>query len=113
MADLKWRTLPLFDKEDRPAEGAPQARRKQRSALEQTLHVYWSAGVEGHALGALARRAAYADEQRALLQLQRMEEDRKALAATLLQTIWRVELPGSSTAVEPRTGAPWDSSLVA
>ncbi len=113
MADLKWRTLPLFDSEDRPPERASQARRKDRSALEQTLHVYWSAGVEAHALGALARSAAYPDERRALLQLQRIEEDRKALAATLLQRIWQLELPGSSDAVETQTGAPRDSLLAA
>ena len=98
MADTKWRTLPMFDGQDRPPEPASLAQRTERSALEQTLHIYWSAGLEAHAVGALARSAPYPDERRALLQLQRMEEDRKALAARLLQTIWRLDLPGQADA---------------
>ena len=42
--------------------------------------------------------AAYPDEGRALLDLQRIEEDRKDLAARLLETVWRVHLPGSRDA---------------
>jgi len=102
MPEIKWRTLPLFESEIRSVETAPQmGRRRQPSALEQALHVYWSAGVEAHALGALARSAAYPDEQRALMELHRMEEQRKDLAARLLETVWRVRLPHSPNVAVP------------
>src|SRR6266513_585940 len=97
MPESKWRTLQLFEREIRSLGTAPQAGRhkEERSPLDQVLHVYWSASVEAHVLEALARTAAYPDERRALLELQRIEEERKDLAARILETVWRVHLPGS------------------
>ncbi|SRR6266511_3077609 len=99
MPEGEWRTLPLFA-DGRMSEVHPRAERRQlkRDPLDLVLHVYWSAGVEAHALGALARGIQYPDQRRALHKLQRLEEQRKALAARLLETVWRVRLPGSSIA---------------
>jgi hypothetical protein len=63
------------------------------------LHIYWSSGVDAHALGALAARTELPDQRRALADLQRMEERQKALAAHLLETIWRIKVPGSAKLV--------------
>jgi hypothetical protein len=100
MSEPQWRTLPLFEREIRSLGAAPQMGRHkdERTPLDQVLHVYWSASVEAHALGALARNATYPDERRALLELQRIEEERKDLAARFLETVWGVQLPGSRDA---------------
>lgn len=69
--------------------------------MHLVLHIYWSAGVEAHALSSLAARTPYPDQRRALWELQKLEEQReeqrKELAARALQTIWRVKLPASPT----------------
>ena len=101
MAEEKWRTLPLFE----TATGSPQgirsvSRRKEQSPLNLVLHIYWSAGLEAHALGAMAARAPYPDQQRALWELQKLEEERKELAARSLEAIWQVRLPAFPTSAE-------------
>ena len=105
MTQLRWRTLPLF--EDCPASveapGRP-APPPDRIVLDQILHVYWSAGVEAHVLAALARKTPFPDERDALLQLLRLDEQRKALAAKFLETIWRVSLPSSGAAAPAPDG---------
>jgi hypothetical protein len=77
------------------------------------LHIYWSSGVEAHALGALAARTELPDQRRALTELQQMEERQKALAAYLLETIWRIKVPGSPKTVADTAGDDIDSGSVA
>ena len=99
MSDARWWTLPLFpDERELEPDSRAETRQRKRDSRGLVLHVYWSAGIEAHALGALARNTRHPDEKRALQDLQRLEEERKALAAQLLETVWRVSLPGSPIA---------------
>jgi hypothetical protein len=85
MADEKWHTLPLFETPTIPPQAARSVnRRKEQSPLNLVLHIYWSAGLEAHALGAMAARAPYPDQQRALWELQKVEDERKGRAARVL-----------------------------
>jgi hypothetical protein len=60
------------------------------------MHVYWSAGLEAHALGAAASAAAFPSERKALLELQALELRRKEAARRLLADVWRLEIAGTS-----------------
>jgi hypothetical protein len=107
-------TLPLFDGEvSGRRRYLTSARRLFSTPLEMALHIYWSSGVEAHALGALAARTELPDQRRALTELQQMEERQKALAAYLLETIWRIKVPGSPKAVADTAGDDIDSGSVA
>ena len=91
-------TLPLFD----PPLGPPRApglrrRRMLSSPRELALHIYWSAGLEGHALGSLAAETTNRDEQTVLRELQRLEYEVKETAASLLSEVWQVKLPGGGS----------------
>jgi hypothetical protein len=100
-------TLPLFGgKLSELPSGQSASLRRFSTPMELALHIYWSAGVEAHALGALALQTVYPDQRRALLQLQGLEERRKALAARLLEQVWRVTLQRSSEgmAADPGNG---------
>jgi hypothetical protein len=112
MIESEWQTLPLFG--DRPRAGVGARRESpstDRTALNQVLHVYWSASVEAHALAALARTTAYPDERRGLLRLLQLEEERKAVAAELLDRFWAVRLPRSADAMPQRAAS--DSTTAA
>ena len=105
MAGERWRTLPLFDSEVDSLERTPSARRRsEQSPLDLVLHAYWSGGVEAHALGSLAARTPYPDQQRALWDLQRLEVQRKELATQTLEAIWGIKLPVSPYMLEPVPG---------
>ncbi len=95
-AEGRWHTLPLFGEPDStPAAPARLQTRRDPAPLELVLHVYWSAALQAHALGSAASQTRYPDQRRALRELQRLE-DRKELAASLLEAIWLVCLPASS-----------------
>ena len=84
-------TLPLFrepppESIQHPGESSPS------EALSLALHIYWSAMVELQSLGGAARRAQLPDERCALLDLQKLELERKKLAQELLAQVWRVRI---------------------
>ena len=88
-------TLPLFDPATEPQRAlTPRHRRPSLSSpREQALHIYWSAGLEGHALGSLALATPHPDERRALRELQGLEYEVKEAAARLLRDVWQLHLP--------------------
>jgi hypothetical protein len=89
--------LPLFDP---PLASKPAGRKPRRKApsspQELALHVYWSAGLEGHVLGSLAAETINLDEQRALRELQILEYQVQEAAARLLDEVWRINLRGTA-----------------
>jgi hypothetical protein len=89
-------TLPLFDPPLRIVGPRSNGRPPSPSApRDLALHVYWSAGLEGHALGSLASEASDRDEERALRELQSLEYEVKEAAARLLGEVWQLKLPGA------------------
>src|SRR5436853_538831 len=97
VTDPHWRTLPLFEVAPSALGPPSRSRRKEQRPLDLVLHIYWSASIEAHALGSLAARTPYPDQARALSELRRLEEQRKEVAAQILETIWRVKLPAATT----------------
>ena len=89
-------TLPLFDRPFLPTGAATRGQRRGEpsSPLDIVLHIYWSAGLEGHALGSRAAETTNPDEQRALRELQTVEYELKEAAARLLMEVWQLRLPG-------------------
>jgi hypothetical protein len=105
MTAQRWQTVPLFGAAVDFRETPTPRRRNGRSPRDLVLHIYWSGGVEAHALGSLAARTPYPDQQRALWDLQTLEVERKELAAQTLEAIWGVKLPRSpANRKAPRPG---------
>jgi hypothetical protein len=90
-------TLPLFDQLPGPTPGSIAKRRRRTPSSPQqfALHIYWSASLEGHALGAVAGETTKPDEQSALRELQTLEYELKEAAARLLHTVWQLRMPSS------------------
>jgi hypothetical protein len=91
-------TLPLFGESEARGE---KPRRGQMPPSALALHIYWSASVEAQALGAAAVAAALPAERRALLELQKIEQERKEAARRLLQHVWGVRIAASASAARP------------
>jgi len=90
-----WRTLPLFDSDQGQDDVVKKARTSQPGPRDLLLHIYWSAGLEAHALGAAAASTPYLDQRRALVELQELEMDCQDRAARTLLTQSGISLPGA------------------
>lgn len=85
-------TLPLFDEPSRFDLMAGREKTRESCPGDLVLEVYSSAILHAHALASAAMRGASSRECWALRRLVRKEEERKELAAQLLDEIWGVRL---------------------
>jgi hypothetical protein len=89
--------LSLFGEAAAPGSARSRPRKPLASTPQDlALHIYWSASLEAHALGSLARQTPHPDEQRALGELQRLQQDVKETAACFLAALSDVRLPPAS-----------------
>jgi hypothetical protein len=85
-------TLPLFDEPSRFDLMPGQQAHRETAPEDLVLEVYSSATLHAHALASAAMHPASLRERWALQRLVRIEEQRKELAAQLLDEIWGVSL---------------------
>jgi hypothetical protein len=85
-------TLPLFEDPSRFDFMTGEQAHREPAPEDLVLEVYSSATLHAHALAAATMRHTSVRERWALRQLIEIEEERKELAAQLLDKVWGVSL---------------------